>query len=455
MDDDTAMTPSGAPDIEARLRQALAQRAGGTPVTAANWGDLAGRLAAATRRRQRLLAGAAALALVVGAAGGYFGEAAASTGTTASRAGAGPVSSTTVVGGKASPSVAAPGTATICPGGAGTGGEVGSATKVFSRTTADGVTVRVYRLAPSGSPCVPSPSAPVAGGSTDPSPATTLAPNLPVSPGSPGSTGTTTTEVSPYVSVGPSFSIELSDDSAVGQGVVSSPVCVGSPAAGAGTGIGAASGSAGGTSTGPAETAPEPVTVPGSILPPVTTIVPPVTTTTAPTGGGNAAQEPQQLSAGAFGVVEGDPVWWVAVEVGSDVASVRMTFADGSVDQMAPVDGIAVVAHRVSAATASTGTGPYDVRGTLDLLGADGGTVATAGLPQTPPPTPTPTPTPVPVPLHSVAPGTAVPGGTGSTIPGGTSSGSASSGSASSGSVSSGSVSPIVVCPQPSSTTAP
>ena len=125
------------------------------------------------------------------------------------------------------------------------------------------------------------------------------------------------------------------------------------------------------------------------------------TTTTAPTTTPTPPTEPQQLTTGTFGVVEGHPVWWVGVEVGSTVTSVRMTFADGSTDQMAPVGGIAVLARRVSATVASADTGPYVVRGTLQLLDSAGNVVNTVTLPEqsAPVPSPAPVPAPAPVPL--------------------------------------------------------
>jgi hypothetical protein len=95
-------------------------------------------------------------------------------------------------------------------------------------------------------------------------------------------------------------------------------------------------------------------------------------------------------------VQEGDPVWWVAVEVDSTVASVRMTFPGGSTDQMAPVNGIAVLAGRVAPTVAAGGPGPYVVRGTLDLLGADGTVLRTVTLPQEPVAVPAPAPVPLP-----------------------------------------------------------
>jgi hypothetical protein len=110
-------------------------------------------------------------------------------------------------------------------------------------------------------------------------------------------------------------------------------------------------------------------------------------------------------------VQEGDPVWWVAVEVDSSVTSVRMTFPDGSTDQMAPVGGIAVLAGHVSPTVASADPGPYVVRGTLDLFAADGSVVKTVTLPEQPVPVPAPVPGPVPQqgPVGEGAP-TATPG---------------------------------------------
>lgn len=50
------------------------------------------------------------------------------------------------------------------------------------------------------------------------------------------------------------------------------------------------------------------------------------------------------LNAGAFGVEFGDPHWWVAVQAGPRVAAVRVLFSSGAVDEMAVVDGVAVLA---------------------------------------------------------------------------------------------------------------
>jgi hypothetical protein len=85
-----------------------------------------------------------------------------------------------------------------------------------------------------------------------------------------------------------------------------------------------------------------------------------------------------------------------------------MTFPDGATDQMAPVNGIAVLAHRVSAAVASIDPGPDVVRGSLQLLGSGGSVVATVTLPQEAAPVPVPTPTPLNGATPSEAPGVVV-----------------------------------------------
>ncbi|MGH9188413.1 MAG: hypothetical protein ACRD0Q_00030 [Acidimicrobiales bacterium] len=51
---------------------------------------------------------------------------------------------------------------------------------------------------------------------------------------------------------------------------------------------------------------------------------------------------------GIFGGQERSPAQWVAVLTGPDVASVKATFADGSTDEMGPVDGYAVLAHGIT-----------------------------------------------------------------------------------------------------------
>ena len=417
MSDDRASTPARPPDVEARLRALLARKAGGDPVTSADWGDLAGRLAASTRRRQRVLAAAAALALVVGAAGGYLGEAAASAGTVAARPGSGSAAHRAgASGGTAAlaPSAAAPGV--MCPDGSGTGTSgtgasssdgIGSATRLFIRTTTDGVTIRAYQDAQSAvSSCSVTLPPPAGSGSGSGSGVN----SSPGSTGSTGSAGSAGSAIMPLTPAAPDVTVELSDDDAVGQGAISAPVCVASPDQGStgSTGSTGGAGSTGGTGAGARSGAAPVPPSEGLVSPPVDIPDPPATTTT--TGGQSAASsqsEPRELASGTFGVLEGDPVWWVAVEVGTDVASVQMTFPDGASDQMGPVNGIAVLAHRVSTAVASLDPGPDVVRGSLQLLGSGGSVVATVTLPQeaTPVPVPVPTPTPLNEAAPSVSPG--------------------------------------------------
>ena len=56
---------------------------------------------------------------------------------------------------------------------------------------------------------------------------------------------------------------------------------------------------------------------------------------------------------------------------------------------------------------AAAGTGPYTVRGTLQLLGTDGAVVDTVSIPQesTPVPSPAPEPTPLNEGAQSLSPG--------------------------------------------------
>ena len=156
MTDDDATTSPG-PDLEARLRQTLSRTAGAAPVPPADWGELAGRIAHRTRRRQRLLAGAAGFALLAGGAGGYC------------RGGGGLDGGTVGVGhhhhdghpgprgasAAAGPDIAGSAPCIGVPGPA-TGVQIGTDTHVFTRTTSDGVTIRVYvEPTPAASGCVP------------------------------------------------------------------------------------------------------------------------------------------------------------------------------------------------------------------------------------------------------------------------------------------------------------
>jgi len=238
------------------------------------------------------------------------------------------------------------GTPGVAGGAAGSGtsgaANLGDATHLFTRTTSAGVTIRAYDIQTAGTcTCGPIP--------VDP----------PTSP--PSGVGSQTTPS--VASVTSDISVELSDDTSVGQGFLTGP---------------------------------------------------PVTGTTSPLGTGGTT-EPLATTTGAFGVVEGAPVWWVAVSVGAEIANVEATFADGSTDQMSPVDGTAVLAQEIEPSAATSGTGPYDVRATLKLLDATGTVIASVTLPEPASnPTPPSNPTPLPAPAPS-SPPAAVPGAQSST----------------------------------------
>ncbi len=69
-----------------------------------------------------------------------------------------------------------------------------------------------------------------------------------------------------------------------------------------------------------------------------------------------------------------------------------------------------MLAHRVTTAVATADTGPYDVRGSLQLLGADGSVLDTVTLPQA-----SSGPAPVPLPASGTTP---LEGGTKAVTPG-------------------------------------
>jgi hypothetical protein len=118
--------------------------------------------------------------------------------------------------------------------------------------------------------------------------------------------------------------------------------------------------------------------------------------------------EPVATMSNAFGVLEGAPVWWVAVSVGPEVADAQITFADGSTDEMSPINGVVVLAHQIDASVASSGDGPYEVRGSLQLLDSSGAVIKAVSFPQTI--APAPVPVPVPDPLPAPLPGSTDPG---------------------------------------------
>ncbi|MGQ0802981.1 MAG: hypothetical protein ACT4PI_03850 [Actinomycetota bacterium] len=89
--------------------------------------------------------------------------------------------------------------------------------------------------------------------------------------------------------------------------------------------------------------------------------------------------EPLLVTSGRFGVGEGVPVAWAAVQVGPEVDTVRARFAGGGADEMPPKEGVAVLA---SPARLEDGT--VEFGGTVEALDRSGnvtGTTELTGLP--------------------------------------------------------------------------
>lgn len=245
-------------------------------------------------RQGPLAGGAVALAVIVLGAGVLVGVNLGGTGPTAARSAAPP---TATLPGRAGASVA--------PGYSGPSTQPSDGgsmpyTLVFTRTTASGVTIRAYASGGGSSAgCPPAAACPPLGIVPAPAPcpkgamcavpsASPPAPSAPPSQtGGSGSTGngpTTTAPPQPGPGCG-QLTVELSTDRAVGSGPVPRP-----PTA-----------------------APTPDTA-------------------------------ELLGEGSFGSAEGAPVGWVAVWVGSAVASVTLSTGGAVVDTMAPASGIAVLA---------------------------------------------------------------------------------------------------------------
>jgi hypothetical protein len=122
------------------------------------------------------------------------------------------------------------------------------------------------------------------------------------------------------------------------------------------------------------------------------------------------------LGSGSFGVQEGAPVGWVAVAVGSGVASVNLSSGSAPVDSMAPISGIVVLVMRGDAdLTGASVSGVSQSGATVATapVAPASGTVGPAGcttLPINPPTTvPPSTVPPTPVPDTTVPPATTHP----------------------------------------------
>lgn len=327
---------------------------------------------AARRRTQTLVLLGVAAALLVGAAGVAGGSALAGTSSNSS---ATPAPSP---GGQSPRAFSGP-DAAVAPGGAALGGASTTIptqplTPLFTRTTAGGVTIRAYSSA------VPVPTGPVSPTPPTPTTPTTVSPVPPVTTpttGCPGanacSPGTTICRVTGSGAVTCPVPVTCPSNALCAQPQAVQPKSVPAQTStpGAGTTPTAGSGASGGPVTtvpapAPASCPEESVTVELSTDAAVGT-----DQVTLPSSPGTPAGAVVVAGSGSFGVAEGSPTGWVLVSAGPDVDTVRVTQGDGS-DEMAPVDGLAVLAL--------AGTG--DLGGaTVDGLDASGNVVSSVSVP--------------------------------------------------------------------------
>jgi hypothetical protein len=118
------------------------------------------------------------------------------------------------------------------------------------------------------------------------------------------------------------------------------------------------------------------------------------------------------LGMGSFGTAEGAPVVWVAVWVGSGVASVHLSSDGNVVDAMAPNSGIAVLAMQGNAELTGATVTAVDQSGAAvattpaDQVSGPDAANACMPLPTTPPTTTTTTTTTDPTTTTTVPPTT-------------------------------------------------
>jgi len=78
-------------------------------------------------------------------------------------------------------------------------------------------------------------------------------------------------------------------------------------------------------------------------------------------------------SIGAIGVAEGSPLWVVVAQASAEAAAVRATFPDGHVDEMEPIDGVAVLVGPASIDPEDPAD--YEANVPLEAFDADGGSL--------------------------------------------------------------------------------
>ncbi len=92
-----------------------------------------------------------------------------------------------------------------------------------------------------------------------------------------------------------------------------------------------------------------------------------------PTGSPSAPEGVTVLGTGTFGGIEGSPVAWVAVWVGTGVDTVRLVSNGVALDASTPTEGIVVLAAPGASATAGA-----------TVVGIDGGGTVVATVPASP-----------------------------------------------------------------------
>ena len=367
-------------NIEERLRSRFAHRTAAITATP----DLAALVGSSTRPSRGVgvrTAGAVGLVLLVGGAGLFTGIGLEGGGPAAS-----PAARPSPPRGAAAPSTARIGAAgaDLAPGAGPSIVVQPTYTFLFSRTTASGITIRAYNTGPAGvGGCAPAASCPpISGGGTPPCPTGALC----AQPAGAPVAGSGVASGGGSVSGG-----------TVSGGTVSSGPATPSPT------IPPASV----PPTLPLNTVP-PSTVPPSTVPPAPAPSPPASPCNQvvlelsnaravgdaqvllPTGAPSAPQGLTVLGEGTFGVVEGSPVAWVAVRVGTGVDTVRLVSNGVVLDASVPTDSIVVLA--------APGSSPPAGATVVGINGA-GAVVATvpAGPASTPAPSGTCTPQTAPV----------------------------------------------------------
>ncbi|MCU1450527.1 MAG: hypothetical protein JWP02_2697 [Acidimicrobiales bacterium] len=211
------------------------------------------------------------------------------------------------------------------------GPDAPSAHHLFTRTTADGIVVRAYRM---------DPPAPPAGTSTSTS--------VPTGKGAPAAG----VACSGFVTGGPGKPVPPEAGTSSGSPGQASSNASASASANSGAGAESSAGPANADSSPPAPGTPAPLPCP---VPPAcnpTPLVMAELSNDAAVGQGFvplASDAPSavlsQVGTGMFGLAESSPAVWAAVRTGPGMSTVRLRLPSGETDQMAPVEGVAVLAH--------------------------------------------------------------------------------------------------------------